>query len=1131
MSDININHELLERINKAINENTFDFFYKYNGSELLSVLDTIKNDKSGDFAHIIKWLKVNDFDKNININFIAYKFIEFYKDDKNKIENVEKCIQKYNHEQQKKFYSEELEKHLKLITETKKKLLAADNLKNFGKKKDNFNNISEFKIRSSNQILHILWNNDFLDKKYIKGFFDSIICTDRLIYCFIKEKKCIHKWYNKPMEENSLPLSEIEEIIENPKREEGIYIYMSKNDKMLLLFVDFDKSIIKYSNTNQDIFDKQFIIDSLPSGIKIRTSNPTDISGMISIYGVYICKEFLSHFLMNNDVINRTVYINEYDRIMSIRLKLIIRFFSYPKIKCSFIENYKLENDKEITDMDKNKIIIKSGVWRTRLSLTNIDNMTMLKNLQILLYKLFSYYKYDYENNKEFYGYGIFEKDLLDSFHAEIVKKDKVSYTITNNKLLREKFPTIFMANYTSDCQNRLVSFIEKDKIEEWEKQTFTRYVNKKKIIYNRKVLPFPIDSKEPKGYFICNSDKNPFIGLVTGKNGEKMPCCFAKEKNAKRSIKEEKNSQKSILSYKTTYIIKTNTPLITDQRGVVKGFTKSVINIITNNTYNVYRNGVYVPEYDNDSFIFALLKILSTSDINGHKLKEATDYYIKKSYKDASYSFRKKLSKMHLELGMEQLYDFSEKKIKEFIKTGKIEYEYFSRLCEYLCGFKIHVFEKDKLIFPRFFEFLSPKDDFKNFVIINRTTHYEPVSINDRFIFVGTNYIDKLYDIFYWLFTRSMNFSRKIIYQFNYPDLKSYIDMAKYQFIDNTGHCQGLEIKNVDEKITVFFPPIAPLNLKRKNKVKHYSSLSAEELESLKMSITALSINNEEIDGIWRGVLFFPIVPIDIKNVDIKDIEIKPHIHYKTSKINIKNINKERIKFLIFREIITWLFLIYKKNNNISFDDFIQCTFLEYKEKYIDYNFSNIPENIPEIYTLEEGINWLGEYCPDMVNDKRILLYNVENHNLYDKIIYFLRNKDIQYENMDILIPTKIEFRYETLKNYKKHINNKISYNIPNKLNYTTFIKTIDNDIFKDNSIKFYLSEDMLIYQIVPVNKNINMAIKICCDFYHIDINNEENVIIDITEEKIVIPNEYKKNKIYIITNKQCFAALLIYQ
>lgn len=642
---------------------------------------------------------------------------------------------------------------------------------------------------------------------------------------------------------------------------------------------------------------------------------------------------------------------------------------------------------------------------------------------------------------------------------------------------------------------------LDPDEVEDWE----NNYVVSDNKIYKRTVLEYPpqhIAQTDKKYYFTCPTDKFPNIYFIENQQDEKsifefFPCC---ETSLSRNIYETDEyrffNRKIVKQLKPAVTTSKNTEVSTDVllfRGGSKAKLDDKLNLFLSQAFGedikFNKLGAVASKdvVELDSFIKAV--IFATSN---------------NKYDDGLYNENNMLSirnmlagndeKINLEVYKQELYDWSDEKIKSKLLSDElIDSYYFYRGLEELFNVNIFIFGKineQEISYPISYEHESITDIptmeiarckymsirnkkyrptillYRSFGTTRKQTqvpNYEVICLEkanfSMTIFELPRFIDKLFDN-YHKSCNPIEWDKNICYNNPFDtDWSTIFPNIRGQELDG----YGKTITLILDEYAIGIPPTQPFNL---------PVLERPPLKSFCDAANKFNAFNNNIttdDGFW--------IPYNGNPEGIK-------IYCEMSKTNfsiMKNVNsiiENKNKASLLMQLINYLW----RHEKIDFETFWN----KYSTIGDSRIFEHIPNpriscnnrKIPEGISFEDRVRKLIDWWP-------FFFYNCEIHvsdDLSKRILNYFKKEEIMTKGLDITPPKIISDLIFTDNDFKIHddiiFDNEhdifkwldITITKRSMLNMNIIHKTIDNRFqnmtepffFQDERGKIYLIQNI---------------------------------------------------------------------
>lgn len=1122
---------------------------------LFKIVEEYVKDPKSDFEEVIQYFNLNPTN-NISIKEILLIYYYFYVKYYTKKKNIYKLLNSFSEKEEfiddgdlnQVFINWEKDINIKILKQNviyEEIMTIIDNLEYINNKEKDLefspitinSTIVSFKPKINNELVNI---DDGLD------IFNRIICNNNVVsikyndnlgnnyYKILVEEKYDEQPNYKNIKISNLDTNNINYIYINVWVPNNITDRLNKATKesFYISKYNLESNIFKViSSYEEDKNNETFVIDNIKNSfplLEFGEHKQDKIKGEFDIYGLEIDETSFLHLILNDEILNKFLYIEEKDKIFpakksSDKKRLDVRYhpmfeefgeedinenmkayiINYAVVSITIIQKYtdsetliKIKDIKTEEEYSRKEI---GGYPYLRINI-KANNEEIIKKFLLIFNSLFKYYLV----NRDIILNELYRKYLPNfnkisdlKIKKSVIIKEKI---INKNNLLKFHAPELFVKNFARKCQSNSQPEIISNQ------QEINYYLNQK--LPNGEpyqIMKFPKDN--PKWNFICTNEKFPYPGVKVNKDlinkdiFPYIPCCFPSEQmNNPKShyynyINDIKEVQKA--NPKVELQIITNKFLNPGKHGTLPNNIEEVIkNLYKLDNINLQRYGIIRSP---NSILHSILTAFQDKNYLNTKEEDKENFVLK---------IKKNIAlKISTNLLKQQMYDYTDDEIKEYLIEEKRFYDPYLiyRALEEFFSIRIYIFniiDSDKnnlgeLELPRFKNFLINNiydKDIPNLLIIksygNESNIKYPqceliVNYNKdkiKYFFNNIDLISKLYKYVIINYDNNIIIRKENIFKFN--KVKQWIDRYGKQRIfklDNglIVYCSPLPseniplIKNPNKKIILFDD---------KEVIKYFNNEFFE--------IYGVTIKDNYTIALW-----FKDNTNNIFHVLIN--KTKKYQEYPNIDLNIiENFNISdydyllKRKFNIFIEIFKWLYILSKKSFNYFFSNYIYID--NYKGKSYDYyDFSNINRKFPKVKNIEEAFSKLNT---NMIKNNKIMLYNNDfavklynNYKNYYNIIDNFNFIDNYYSNYNDFIKFKNNLIFTDTKSLDDWINiktlsfkfNKIYYDQYSE--YPIFIKLK----FDEKNTEY----DYFMIQHVQDN-DLERALNVCNDWNNLKIN-----------------------------------------
>jgi hypothetical protein len=1021
-------------------------------------------------------------------------------------DNVTDLIQHYNSwvnnytltlEKEKEIYNEIIKNEKELIsikpTPLEETIIQLKTLKY--KVKTNEDGIELFNNCVPSFFVPYIQLNDINDKSFYSIYYGSSKNNDIPIFKNILLEK------NKTKAKNTIYVTlDTRETKEDP---------IDINTYVKCIFSLNDKTFAITSPFNGIKRAKERIEKTFPD-ITLEEYSTTKIRGYFDVKNV-IFKDYVFHYLIINDSkFYQYLYIDEKDKSRIDKLNFNVHFINSIDNKHNLIFSFSNINevnvDGKLVDFSSYSTEIINPINKINIIKANTEeSITIFKKV---FSRLLSIY-----NDQRIKIVKQFE-EIIPSLTVKIEQeKEEVKvYKQTKLKNLQSKAKDLFISGYArkSQCANQPI-IIKEDEIEAWKDFTFR---NKKGEICKRNVLPFP--PKSPKYYFVCPSDKYPYISLYKNKleNSKEYPYY---PKCTPNEINNEINNN-PILYYEhlepvakssfNNYIQKTTRLLLPNNTGFLP---KDISNYLMS-----------IPNYDNALFyrygIISSKNVLIHAVLTSMQSKKYLELKSKDKKEEYAINIRKRLSDLPMNVYKQELYDYTDEEIKKQIENFDIflDPSLYYRGLEVLFDINIYVFSlnqsREKAVetgyieIPRFklcylntfknrkcvllYKYITPDNEIqcdliiqngfkKNLELKEAVEEYNDGE-NDATSFNDVS--PSILEIPKEVPTPKIVTKNELRYLFD-----TEVNKDLYETIEKISPYYVWDIQPSKNVITRFnpwsridydeiFKPFKIIGQKVDTYGKTRILLLNVNISIYIPPTQPLNYGNCEIvsqledkniieifghptgvnsSGLWFRILDYEYGVYIPCKVNIKTTNCpSPPIFNKKIDNPIKQLNEVKLYASILTQLIIWLWVVDKS----KFEEWWK------KWAHIDNTLkTNYPKEIkrklPLIKTTEEGLNYLKNIWPSYFKENGIYLYD----DLYKNIEGYMKHYEINTEGLKLSVSRYLEGLYEYESDFKS------------KFQSIIFTKYDTLESWVNYQIKDENKEEIVIHQ----KLNLSMALK----------------------------------------------------
>ena len=885
------------------------------------------------------------------------------------------------------------------------------------------------------------------------------------------------------------------------KKKMYLFYELSQKNRNFINYIkiDFETSkceINYYENTLDFILKK---VEEIIPEIVFSEKEDTDLSGDFEITIDDFKETKLYYLTVFNDIFSEFIYIREDSSLRSLKENIKYYYVGSDQMR----ENLNYSAFFYIKKLYNNRYLIKYTSKST--------SATMIKEFILIMIKLFWYYNNIPKN-------GITDLSIIEEPYTGVNGQglggdpNDMTDLLVSNKTrkienLQKADPDLFQKRLyvrTCPCQQQPIIIAKEDR-EDWE--------NYKVDGKTRNVVLFPPKNskqKVAKNYYVCTDDKFKNFSLRENPDASSLypliPCCNVsnfpqdlyddydqiRENPSKYWASKEKHRGKSTITLKTLKI------LTAGRKGILMDYVVKFLSNVEKNDY--IREGAR--KNSKSSFVHCILKGLNNYDFSaaGELNEKFSEFYkdsleIIKKYnteteekKELAVSvLRNLLTKLDdiadLSVCMQELYDYSTFEILQLLKNPQLnlDSDRFFRFFEVFYSINIFVFVYDKEKDTTFLEtpnyqyyhirivnenlpslFLvkhKRKYSYDVYEIIRRKDGPDPYLFNKRFSKYMKQYIFD--NTIYYI--KDDNILRKNCFNNLSWDiiLKDY--KIIHQNINSSGRMFSFTFQASEKEndlITIFTQSSPPLFCKQSDEVYSTSKKRCISLFGEKYKIGSMGLWYP-INDIEKG-FFIPCKDVKEKEDHLcKNFEIILGKNFKNREL--ENIDICKTNSNIYLQLIKWLYLLEKKDlykwleKNVIVDSKMNPDALIHQKFALPMRFPTT------IITTKEGIDYLGNYIPEIFDKKsnKIYMYPKLYSTTLQNLLNFLKANDgLDIPNMKTLKGLLVHE-----KDFKKYPFNKV-------LTGSSFNYWGDN-ILKENQNIEEIDDDYINYKVPFILKN----------------------------------------------------------
>lgn len=933
-------------------------------------------------------------------------------------------------------------------------------------------------------------NIDIYDGMYL---FNESIVTINVPYIIYKNDDKIYYKVYQDADKAHLNMT-------NDYEPNTLYFYIMNTNKEKLYDVKYylNKKQIHITFYQFDTVNVGEIIGNILP-IQIDNNDEYLMDGYVNIWNYEMNEGNMADFILNESL-NDVFFVDDNKSFIKKSMSVnYVPFMSGKTLSLEFTQSY-YENEKVVkyvnngkekdTKLETNKKHVAPYLQVKFSDVYNYD--AFIEMIKVLLYKVS-------EHDGRLYGFCRKLNTLLNNTKG---------YNMDANlKLLKEAAPDAFVEGYANFCDKRPrpINASEKGDYIKRKIKELDLSGNGAKKFKQFGVMDFPV--KDQVVNLVCDYDEHIYPYYKSTKKENKMkkldksvydelPCCKKLPPKEEKTIKQE-----------TSHIILHGIISVPGSYGQIDDKVKYVISKYNHDkNNNLLRMGIIE---DQNSFVHCMCV---GTDNKGYVNEKKKSAYVEKLIQTIA-------EEIHFGLLKQENYNLTVDQIKyNFLNNDYMDPDLYYRAFEAYFNVNVYVFGADAILdIPNYkvFHARPERKDRKTLLIYKHKNGHCELIVNKysdthKVIIFG----EDMTTYCHHFLQNIMNvLTFKIVGKdvYTYSNLYYYINTLGFlsddtidvsQYIDVNGKMRGLTLDLGEKRMTLLTFPSQPENLLISNKIETIAV--SDVLKTFTQKPTGIYRRSGYVFGIWYQLFdmeFGVYVPVKREKIGITEyiIDIKdgPR-NYLINKETTENSYLRLRKLLnIITQVFVWLYFIqYYQFHNERIDDFIDnYVIVEDGDDDIYDDILNMPYRLPTYETYEEYIEYIGNYCPDMVNDGKIILQN----NLYQQII-----KSIQmYSFVQHKIPFIIKGYYTYISDFKVQENTLIF------MDYNALDAWINNN-------NIIISKNIL-----PVNKypylfqDVNGSVYIIQNTKNNTLKEAIAVIAKWNNEKVNEPTNGKKTDI----------------
>ena len=648
----------------------------------------------------------------------------------------------------------------------------------------------------------------------------------------------------------------------------------------------------------------------------------------------------------------------------------------------------------------------------------------------------------------------------------------------SNISRLRAVAPDLFVKNYPRRCPEQPL-IITADEVEFWRQ---------KRVGHNqeeRQIMAFPKDN--PKWYFVCPTDQNPYPGLKLNKILENkkeyplIPCCGERDQmrpganshyrayveNRPLAIKVGAKAEKKPITRKI---------LSPDKVAFLPESIENIVKRYSENYVDMVRFGV---QYTPNALLHCVCIAIDEPNYLRLQTSEEQEAYVARLRQHM-------LTVINPALLKQEMYDYSDEEIRLLMQdtTKFFDPSLFYRAVEEVFQINIYTFapppptgadeQLGTMVVPRFKIFhahaLRPE---RPTVVILRTLGSESDALEYPHCELVVDYdkdnarIMKLFGqtmtevchstlqdtlkTLTWTVVNDVNLKVHANMYYHVDHLALFQSPAISQFIDDNGKMRALTLNINGQPLTVAIIPSQPENVPVTKDIARAPLALAVQIFG---EPTAITLNPQGyVDGLWFQIMdivhgeYVPIAPVALPEALANKPIGPPNPIVATGAPVTGRLTKLRRTLNIIIQLTRWLYELARTKQNITPAQFAEQfmvmdpNIVEDSSQY--YDITNIPRRLPIVETIQEAIQILTPTAPTFFNNGKIVMYSPIFAN---RIIRMLKDYSNLRLAMAPAINEFIENYYETESDFRDVIHSKIFINEKDLLAWLLSLKSSQN-------------------------------------------------------------------------------------
>ncbi len=294
-----------------------------------------------------------------------------------------------------------------------------------------------------------------------------------------------------------------------------------------------------------------------------KAINENRISGNFTIYNADVIEESFLHLIMNDPLFSSYLYLEEAQKSFAVKQRLIIHYRGAIADKANSdaeggrnraAVSATINQDRiprgetvlintETGQLARYAVNQPEGLSVIQIKMTKASSRRVAEQFVNIISRLFRVYLEKGQSVVDEYIRFIPEYQMIinQKLAENQAPQETIPATIQNGQImdstnesrirrLQKYAEDVFVVNYARQCQKPLQPIpVRLEEIPFWQRKVF---VNKNTgLLEERQILPFPPDN--PRYYFVCPYDKNPYPGVKPNNNLSNKhiypytPCCF----------------------------------------------------------------------------------------------------------------------------------------------------------------------------------------------------------------------------------------------------------------------------------------------------------------------------------------------------------------------------------------------------------------------------------------------------------------------------------------------------------------------------------------------------------------------------------------------------------------------------